>query len=328
MNELTIDAHTLTLFQGCRRRFLLDHDYRAVLWRPHSLFSACLRAAILELSKGADVAETAIEARARFMQTAANPGMDAQGDTYTLAKDYCCLLDTVLRAVAHEGVPKLSEVPPTRLNSSLAWRFLSHIDDSGTLHRWITVDSWTEADLARELHGWYVFGDMAMAQALLTLHVIVIGQTRGGRRASLWARAWQHPSMPNLRIRFRRSEGQSFNGWKPYRMADHPDVDPDAWVEQMYKEGAAQELMHTVKVKLPTADILSDTARQVMQEARAMQELALERGSTTWMALPMSRGVCDGLVPCPFQPVCYSSQVIDIETLGLFQARRVSTVSA
>jgi hypothetical protein len=323
MNELTIDAHSLTLYQSCRRRFLLDHDYRPVLWRPHSLFNACLRAGILELSKGADVAETAIDARARFMQTAANPGMDARGDTYTLAKDYCALLDTVLRAVAYERVPKLSEVPPARLNSSIAWRFLSHADESGTLHRWITVDSWGEDDLARELHGWYVFGDMAMAQQPMVLHVIVVGQVRAGRRASLWARAWQHPSIPTLRIRFRRSEGQSFNGWKPYRIADHHDVDADAWVEQMYKEGAAQELMRTVNVKLPGPDVLSDTARQVMTEARAMQELALERGSTTYLALPMSRGACDGLVPCPFQSVCYSTNISNPKDLGLYQLRGV-----
>jgi len=74
-------------------------------------------------------------------------------------------------------------------------------------------------------------------------------------------------------------------------------------------------------VKLPGPSVLADTARQIMQEGRAMQELVLEKGSTTYLALPMSRGACDNLIPCPFQPLCYSSGNVQIEDLGLFQRR-------
>ena len=330
-SEITIDAAQLTEYQSCRRRFVLSHDYRPIKWRPKSLFDACLRAGIQMLSTGADAASIATDATSRFMQTAANPGMDMVGNPYIVAKDYCAMLQTVLRSVERARVPKLSDVPAARFNSQVAWKFLSHADDTGTLHRWVTVDHWGDDDIARELHGWYVFGDMVMAQQPMTLHVIEIGQIRTGRgiarRASLWARAWRHPTMPSLRIRFRRNDGEGFQGWQPYYLADHSDADPAEWVDGMWKEGAAQLLMHEVSVRLPGPDIIADTQRQIMWEATGMRETARDRGSSTWMALPMSRAACDGMVPCPFQTACYQSEPVDIETLGLYQPRGLSIVS-
>jgi hypothetical protein len=330
MSDLTIDAATIAEYQSCRRRFVLSHDYRPIKWRPKSLFDACLRAGIQMLSTGADAASVATDATSRFMQTAANPGMDMRGNPYIVAKDYCAMLETVLRAIERTRPAKMSELPPTRFNSQVSWRFLSHADDTGTLHRWVTVSSWGEDDIARELHGWHVFGDMVMARAPMVLHVIEIGQIRTGRgiarRASLWARAWRHPTMASLRIRFRRNDGEGFQGWQPYYLADHADADPAEWVDAMWKENAAQPLMHDINVRLPGAEVIEDTQRQILWEATGMREMARDRGSSTWMALPMSRASCDGMIPCPFQAACYQSEPIDIETLNLFQSRELSIV--
>ena len=37
--------------------------------------------------------------------------------------------------------------------------------------------------------------------------------------------------------------------------------------------------------------------------------------------LPMVRGACDGIVPCPWQPVCYHEGVTDPATLPLYERR-------
>ena len=320
---LVLDATRISEYQACQRKLLLSHDWRVVRWRPKTLFDACLRRGILAMAAGTSAEQTAADVSAFFMQTAANPGLDLTAtDPFTLAKDYCAMLDTVLRALARRPLMVLHERPPETLSSALQWRFLAHADDSGTLHRWITADGWRQADLARELHSWWVMGDISVAEVPMVLHVVEIGRLSKGRRASPWARGWKHPAMPSLRMRFVKQDGAALTNWKPHYLADDRDADPDAWVEQMEHEGVTGMLIHHVPVNCPPADVCLQTRAQIMLEARRIDELITERVSSPYSALPMSRNACDGgLVPCPFQDACYTTTPIDLATLGLYQTR-------
>jgi hypothetical protein len=197
------------------------------------------------------------------------------------------------------------------------WAPMAHVAGQ-TLHRWITIDHWGADDLSRELHSWRTLGDMVVTKLPMVIHVICIGQVRNGRRASAWARAWKHPTMPSLQMRFKGKTPGAFKGWKPLYFAD-THVDADAWVEQMWKEGAAQDLITHISVKMPTPAQCAEVLRDILAESAEMKILIDE--STPWSVLPMSRNSCDGIAPCPFQSVCYGDNVTDINNLGLYRKR-------
>jgi hypothetical protein len=200
------------------------------------------------------------------------------------------------------------------LEHEVTWESLAHVDDHSTLHRWITVDHWGEADLVRELHSWRTIGEMAATGLPMTIHVIEIGQNRNGRRSVAWARAYKHPTMANLGMHFKGKDPKAFKGWRHLYLADSK-MDPDAWAEQLWKEGAAQELLHDIRVKVPSEKQCAAIKREIVMEAQAM-----ERVKEPWSELPMSRNACDVYVPCPFQQVCYTD-VVNIGELGIYQRR-------
>jgi len=324
---LTLDANVLSDWQACRRRSLLAADWRPLRWRPKSLLDACLRRGILELSSARPrpVAEIASDAKSTLLQTAASPGLDVDDGTnpYKIAKDLCAMLDTILHAISRMTLLVLADAPPVPLSSILTWRPTSPVDESGVLHRWITVDRWDHPHLVRELHSWRTFGDIAILRAPLTLHVIVIGQNRDGRRASSWARGWRHAAMPNTKIHFRKKDGTAFNGtWKPVYFADDINADADAWVDQMLAEGAVGELIQHVPIAVPAESVCLDTVRQLMYEGVRIRDAHAD-AAVDWSGWPMSRAACDGLAgPCPFQYLCYSAEKLDPATTGMYQRRR------
>jgi hypothetical protein len=321
--NFTIDALIMSEWQDCKRRYVLSRDWRVIKWRPKSLFDACLRRAIFRISNGLHVEEAAMDARTEFMGAAANPGLDGDKlfDPYKTAMDYCAMLDTILIALSKLTLLCLHDVKDLELTETVSWRTISHADDSGTLHRWITVDNWGHSDIARELHSWWVMGDVCVNRVPMTLHIVEIGQIRNNRRASPWARGYKHPALPGMQIRFKKVGGQEFGSdWKPFYLADHGHaIGPDAWVAIMEKEGVAQERIHHLNVNCPSDSICVSTTDQIITETTAMETL---KGS--WSTLPMSRNHCDTYVPCPFQHACYSEQTIDIRSIGLYQSRIAS----
>lgn len=329
-----LNAYTLTTLQGCSRRLLLESDYEVLRWRPKLLLDACLRSGIEIISNGGSeiVDRVADDMKARFMQVAANPGLDVPygANSYVIAKDYTAMIDTILRAAASWGLPPLTDSPIVRLNSITSWQPLAFAASSAaneSLHRIITVDRWTDDNLAREAHSWYVTGDIAATRRPMTLHVIEIGQVRNGRRASAWARAWQHPTMPTLKLRFAHKDGSTFKGWKPIYLADSRKLDPAEWVKRMDAEGAAESLTRHIKIDVPTDALCEDTTRQIMLEASRASVLLSERRSAPWRSLPMSRGACDSIAaPCPWQHACYESAT-DLTSLGLYQIKGSAKVA-
>lgn len=323
-SPFVVDARSLIDYQMCRRKHVLSHDWRPIRWQPKSLFDHCLRKAIYVLSSGCDSATVIDSAQADFMETAANPGLDVYGvNPYLLARDYCAMLETILKSLARQILLVLREIPPAALAPSTHWRFNSWADESGVLHRWITVSSWDEDDLSREMHSWYTTGDLAASGQSMQLHVIKIGQVRDGRRASLWTRAWKHPSIPNLKMHFVRKDGKSFRGWEPVHLADHREIDTDRWVDQMHVEGAVGQLMFTHTIRELSEKVCQDTQAQVLSEVEGMRRAVEDRETAPYHTLPMSRAACDFPTTCPYQFACYAENPVDPGTLGIYDRRQV-----
>jgi hypothetical protein len=318
--RFTVDAASLNDFQVCKRRFILNSEWRLARYRPKLLFDLLLRRGILQLTKQADVAQVASAAKSTFLQRAADPGLDIIGkDPYQAAKGWTSLLESALHGVSRTTLPVLHDPAPVQLTSSIDWRFLSWADDAGMLHRWITVESWDSDTLLRELHSWRTFGDLVMSGCPLVLHVIVLGQQRNGRFMSPWTRTYVHPAMPSLRWRWTKPEDTS---WKPVQLLDQKRLDVTEWIDQAWSQQAIQPLLQDQQVEMPPESVCRDTKYQIAREASDMFRLVNER--TSYLAEPMSRGSCDLYSPCHFQSVCHSAEPVDLVQLALYVPRKVS----
>src|SRR4029077_7891814 len=134
---------SITDFQVCKRRFILNSEFRLARWRPKHLMDVLLRRGILQLTQQKDVDEVAADGKSILLQRAPHPGLDIIGkDPYQASKGWTSLLESVLHGVSRTVLPVLHDPLPVRLTGSIDWRFLSWADDAGTLHRWVTCESW------------------------------------------------------------------------------------------------------------------------------------------------------------------------------------------
>lgn len=316
--SFTVDAASLSDFQTCKRRFILNSSWRLARWRPKLLFDVLLRRGIIGLARQQDVAQVAADAKATFLQRAADPGLDIIGrDPYQASKGWTSLLESVLHGIARTVLPVLHDPPVAKLTSDIDWRFLSWADDAGTLHRWVTVESWDADTISRELHSWRTFGDLVMSGCPLVLHAIVLGQNRNGRFLSPWTRAYVHPAMTNLKWKWMKPEDTN---WKPVQLMDQHKLDVNEWIDRAWGQGAIQPLLQDQQVELPADSVIRDTKYQIVREAAEMARLVEERRS--YLAEPMSRGSCDLYIPCAYQPVCHVAEPPDLVQLGLYIPRK------
>lgn len=321
LSPFLIDASLIIDFQACRRRYLLSRKWRPQRWQAKLLFDSCLRRAILSLGEGKDVKDVISEASSRFMSTGANAGLDVVGvDPYTVAQDYCAMLETVLHAISKRNVPKMKEIKAVKIGRDIDWVFLAYQDIHGELHRTITVDRWDDERLTQEMHSWYVFGDIAAAGKPMNLHVIEIGRMRDGRRHSPWVRAWEQEHFKG-RIMFQKKSGGKLEGaWKPIFLPDTDRYSAADWVGFMDHENVTDTLFHDVQITVPSIEHIKDFKRQVQIEARQMMEW--EEAVTDPRIVPMSRASCDNPYPCRFSPICFSPIIeVDVPGLGLYKLR-------
>lgn len=301
-------------WQACRRRAVLAADWLPGRWRPKALFAMCIRRGIMLLASTAtpDPRAVSTELQAEYMETAADPGLDVYDRSpYHVARDYCALIDTVIHGLAHGPLPVLADHPPAPLNSTLEWRFTTPVDEAGRLHRFVVTDSWSNDSLTREVHSWRTIGDLVVSEAPLTIHAIVLGQSRHYRHHSAWARAFRHPSIPALRVRFQSKDpkGESLRAWKPVWFVEQPAGDAAEWVELASEEGAIAPLLPTFNVAVPPPTTCAKVRAELSVEGAKLREALVERDSTRWREWPMSRNACDGLIPCPYQTACYGDAV-------------------
>lgn len=323
---MILSPDRLWFWQSCKRRFVLETDWKVAKMRPKQLFDACLREAIFKLSKGENAEKTIDDAQGSLLAIAANPGMDviAGRAPYELAKDLCAMLETVLIAMSRGTLFALKDPGTIKLTDSVSWQMKSWQDESGVLHRWVTVDRLDEDRRASEVHSWWTAGDMAAANAPMTIHVIEIGRQNKGRYVSPWSRAWKHPGMPSLPLRFAKKDGSGLTGWTPVFLSESAE-DPEHWVDVMQREGAVSALTHELALREFPPHVRNDQIAQILNEATAAAKVEKDRGGMTWRALPMTRGSCDGMIPCPMQPACYGPQEGDIDLARIGLIRRAST---
>jgi len=301
----------LTTLQRCERRFRLESQYKVVRVRPKELFDRLLREAVFAISNGAKAHEVAENACTVFLETAARPGLEIlNSNPYTLAQDYCGILRTLLEAISREVLLTLKRAGTVTVGEH-QWEIQAFRDDAGVLHRWTSVERWTEDAQYRELHGWHVFGDCAATGQGMWLHVVEIGRHSNGHQLSPWCRCFKHPAIAK-HFRFKHVDGGSLQGaWKPVFFQDSDDQDPKTWVDLMERDNV--QALHHLQIRDPHPEHVKNFRRDVDLLAKRIEAVP-----AVWSDIPMERTACD-IPPCPWQPGCYAPPgLVNIESLGGF----------
>lgn len=295
---MILDAGSLTAFQQCPRKWLLNESGEIRRWRPKGAFLFCLRRAIHRLSADCGkLEEVTHEAVAKLVEIAANPGLDTQSNPFAVARSLSSILKTSLARIHACRVPLAKPLPHILLSNQISWR-CSALYDGKQLHAWTVVDSLSDSVLAKELHSWQVIGDCAASGLPMTLHVLEIGrQSPSGRYNSPWCRTFAHPIVIN-RWAFQQKDGKPLQGkWKPIYFEDGRN-DPQTWIELMDRDGI--RLLKDVPVKSLSVEQAKSIKDEILIEAKRMEEIS----GKAWSAEPMRRTACD-LPVCGWQSVCY-----------------------
>jgi len=314
--EQILNGYMLGQWQRCKRPQLISKTHTLTKWRPQSLLSACLRHAIFNLSNGQALDKVAVTACNNFLSAAKNPGLDVYGiDTYTLSMDYLAIIRNVLEYLSRITLLTLREIPNQSLALNVWWQFLSHMDESGVLHRWKFVD-YIDEDVLPELHSWEVFGDIAAAQAPMTLHLVSIGQRRGCHQNSPWCRIYAHPKLPNIHY-FKKRKGELAGEWKPVWFSGNSNNSPKEWVDVMMRDNAVDEVIRHIQVKEVAKEHIALFDKDVLFEAAQMKEY----DKSDPRDLPLSRYACDHPYACPHQLFCYNLK-LTLDNAGIYTRKQ------
>lgn len=308
---MNLSAPILTSIQRCKRLYALERDYRIMKWRPRALLDHILREAVFKLSNGQDVIITSKEACADLLTEAANPGMETAHDPFTLARDYCAIIENVLEALSRLSLLVLSKPGYVPLgDTEHAWKLSAFTDESGLLHRWVFVEKWDEDTQYKEYHSWNCFGDCAAAQVGMCLHVVEIGRQSKSHQNSYWTRAYKHPAIHN-HYRFRKVDGTPLDSsWIPVWYQDSDSNTPKGWVDLMEEDRL--DLIHHIHIKEPTAENIKQFHADIEYEVNALT-------GKMWRDYPISRPTCD-LPLCRWQGICYSqTKLVNVDSIGGYQ---------
>lgn len=320
MQELVLDGAQIADFQSCQRKWLIGQDWRPGRWNPKVLFDACYRRAVLALSQGKKAEAVADEARGRFLESAASPGIVSYGNPYHEAVEWSLLLQNAILGSVGRIPPGMKEIPDQE-----DWRFLAWRDGEGILRRFVSA-SRVDAGFVEYLkHSWQTAGDMAMAGSGMKITVLLIGDAHHGIRQSLWTRAWVHPGVINGHYHFQTKSGKAPRNWKPFRLIEHPGVDGEDWVERMKAEGAMGKMFCEIEIAPMEGRERDQTLCDI-----DMTRLKMESIQASPMGfVPMSRNACDDIVPCWARGFCYAEQGEELkDVLVPIQTTRDTGVSS
>lgn len=311
------DAAAITDWQTCERKWSIGRKWMMRRWRPKHLADTLLRRGIVAIAAKEDPVKVALAARRRLLEIAVDPGFDMVADPYKVAHDWAAVVEIILRYQAHVAIPLLYE-PAVYTDAAEKrksdWKFNSWADESGQLHRWLTVDHWDDEALHREAHSWRTIGDIAAARQSMMLHVFDVGQSHGGRHSSTWTRAYRHPVMTSLRPRFAKPQGSTY---KPFYFVDQTEYSAAEWIAMARSERAFDSVSHVQIIDCPPDEVCQEVEKQITAIEGQMAAVA----QVPWRQLPMSRGACDLFFPCPYQNICYDTARTPIDRMGLYIPR-------
>jgi hypothetical protein len=294
----SLSSLDLDTYDRCERRYAFERE-----WVPKSISPLGLLYRSLEGS----LSEPVPEDSAKSLALKISSKMELQTtslEPYAVTT-HVGFLAGIIATFIHSKIGVLMPSPVTT-TKQYEWTPRTFEDSCGLRHRFVLVDHWDDDRLSAEAHSWLTIGELAATDRPLTLHAIVIGSHRGGRRHSPWAKGYFHPQNGSLRFAKRKGGREGKNaglvgGWNEVWREKSVQYSTQAWMQQMQEDGVLEDLVITRPIKLDVSD-----RRLLAAKSDLVQIQGLMKKATSCM--PMRRSSCDetGRGPCPHQMICYS----------------------
>lgn len=307
---MTLDATTVESFERCRRQWAFQRDHEMIRVTPMgTLYRALNLILCAEQAEPNDAALYVMkEAGERGVWTeAANP--------YQQMKHAAALAEVLARVLRQPSAAPLSTHPPVKVGDHL-WQPNSLLTDNGLrLMRIVICDHWDDDRQLAELHSWRTVGDVSTTGLPMTLRILVVGQSREGRRHSFWTKGQSHPI--NKQLRFQRKHGKADGlsaSWETV-WREEAGISAQVWLEQMARDGVLKELAFDRQVKVPGPEQRKKVLYDIKNIAESM--------TSTVGPYPMTRSACDDPIrgACPFQCVCFAPTELSPADTGVFRVR-------
>ena len=312
-----LSARHLDIWDRCERRYAFERDYAPMTISPIVLCYAALESALTAPDPEEEAKATAMRLCSSYdlqCQTISSQGHAVSA--YEIATHHGYLAGIIAVAL-RQRLGLLTSLAPV-LTDAYEWRSALYQDADGEAHRITLVSHWDDDRLRAEAHSWHTIGELAALGRPLTLHAIVIGPHRTGRRHSPWAKAVLHPTNGQLRFKRRSSTGDVAHkkDGHPSRKGDGFTVGwRDCWREKQQRVGTAEWLRVMAlddvlkELVISRRIVLDETDARLVAARKEMCQLVRRMGKASAQE-PMRRSSCDetGRGPCPFQLVCYSKK--------------------
>jgi hypothetical protein len=297
-------AEKLLMLDRCARAAHLAKTWRKGIIHP----TAALYAAIEQGLAYQGPEDCGSYAGDTLMTLAVERGLDTdQSDLFGLSQHLASLADFVVWMLRADGEPWYR--PEDIKVGGERWESSVFLNKLGTrLRRVILVDRWSlERELA-ESHDWRTFGETNAYQMPLDQTVLVIGQSRSGRRHGPFTKGWLHPIAKNLRMRKRNGKG--FDGaWLPV-FREEWEGSREQWLDTMTQDGLLEDCIFHATVEV----------HEQVKQIRDLAERKLVQIRETVSIPPPSPSQCDDpLSPCEYRDACWSFQAPSVE-LGFRRA--------
>jgi hypothetical protein len=251
-------------------------------------------------------------ARDHVMTLAAQRGVETdRQDPYDMMVHYAAMAEVLARAIRQPATEPLAKHPVVG-----SWQPEAYLVDGGMrLMRVVLVDHWDDDRRTAELHSWQTMGDVCVTGLPMTIRVLVIGQSRNGKRHGHWTRARQHPHSKRLRFQRKHAKDDGFTGSWGTVWRENTQVGPDPWIEQMARDEVLREVAFEQRVTVP-----AEWARQRVLED--IERIGDELEQTVVLP-PMTRSACDSPIhgPCRMQCCCYAPGEVTPGETGMFVRR-------
>lgn len=169
-----------------------------------------------------------------------------------------CIHTASLADVVSSAIRKAKEPPwllpdPIGLGNGPTWHSGAFLSPSGeSLRRIVLASNWSTERHYSEARSLFSLGEVAAYGLPMQQAVIVLGQSRDGKRHGYFSKGVQHPANKRLRFRKRNSPGESFkSSWITIFREDHDEISTHDWLQEMHQDGVLADSCFSVTIEVP-----------------------------------------------------------------------------
>jgi hypothetical protein len=288
----------LSHYENCNREGFWARDFERRKIDLHELLEAGIREGLT--SSREDFNEAAGE---RIIEIAARREIVSdQHDVYSQVIHHASIADIVCSAIRKAVEPPWCVPEDVQLGEGPIWSSASLLSPDGShLRRVALVSNWGNDRHYSEARSWFSLGEVCIHNLPMQQIIIILGQSRDGKRHSHWTKGVLHPVSRKLRFRKKGDSSTGFKeSWRQIWREDYDTISTKEWLQVMYDDGVLQDLCFNVDIPIPekaARQKIVDLAARKLERLYNLKELPEQQLST-----------CDWPVSCIFRNPCHSGQ--------------------